>query len=228
MNLLGGLGVGDQAAGHLFQQPGEGEEQRRAQDVKGRMHHGNAQLVNGMGDKRELDHRVDAVEDRQPNRGSYNIKEEMHHSRPLGVLVGPHRGDHRRHASADVLPHDNGDRRAIGHLPRGRERLQNTHRGRGALDNRRQARAGQHPQNRVAEHQEDIPEFGHLFQAGHRAAHGVHAEHQHGKAQQDHPHVLFLVAFGHHGENHADERQNGGKRSGFEQHDKKIVSVQTR
>ena len=47
------------------------------------MHHGNAQLVNGMGDKRELDHRVDAVEDRQPNRGSYNIKEEMHHSLSL-------------------------------------------------------------------------------------------------------------------------------------------------
>ena len=86
--------------------------------------------------------------------------------------------------------------------------LQNAHGSGGGLDDARQHRAHQHAQNGVAEHQEQLGELRHVLQAGHGPAHGLHAEHQGGEAQQDGAGVLFLVGLAEHIENDADERQN--------------------
>ena len=66
------------------------------------------------------------------------------------------------------------------------------------------------------------------LQPGHGAAHGVHAEHQDGEAQEDRAGVLLLVVLGRHGEDHTDEGQDRGKRSGLEQLDEEVPAVQTR
>ena len=222
------LAVGDQAAGQLLQQPGEREEQGGTEDVKDTVDDGDAQLVDGSAEEGEVDHGVDAVKHGQPDRRADDVEHQVDHRGAAGVLVGPHRGQHGRDAGADVLAHDDGDGGPIGHLPRGRERLQNTHGSGRALDDGGQDRTGGHAQDGVAEHEQDVAELRHVLQPGHGAAHGVHAEHQDGKAQEDRAGVLLLVVLCRHGEDHADEGQDRGKRSGLEQLDEKAPAVQTR
>ena len=48
-----------------------------------------------------------------------------------------------------------------------------------------------------------------VLQPSHCAAHGVHAEHEHRKSQEDRAHILLALAFGHHGQAHADQGQHG-------------------
>ncbi len=71
--------------------PEKGKKQRRTQHVKGGMHHRNPQLVDGVADKVEVHHCVDEVENRQPHAGTNDVEQQVHHSSPLGVLVGPYR-----------------------------------------------------------------------------------------------------------------------------------------
>ena len=97
LDLLGNLVVPHQAAGQFLQQAGEGEKQRRTQHVKGGMHYRNPQLVDGVADKVEVHHCVDEVENRQPHAGTNDVEQQVHHSSPLGVLVGPYRGKIFKH-----------------------------------------------------------------------------------------------------------------------------------
>ena len=151
----------------------------------------------------------------------------MHHSRPAGVLIGTHRGEQSSDAGADVLTHDDGDRTAIGHLTRRGQRLQNTDGGRGGLNDTGQHCTGQHAQHRVGKHDKNVAELGHFTQAGHRAGHGLHAEHQRGKAQQDHAGVLLLAGLAAHIEQNADERQNRSEGTGLQQTDNQVVALNT-
>ena len=94
------------------------------------------------------------------------------------------------------------------------------------MNDGRQSRPGQHAQNGVGEHQQKVLELGNLLQAGHRAAHGFHAEHENGKAQENHANVLFPLFLAHHGQDDADEGQDRGKGAGLEQLDKEIAALQ--
>ena len=82
----------------------------------------------------------------------------MDHGRPLRVFVCTEGGQNGGDARADVLPHDDGDRRAIADRAGRRERLQDTDRGGRGLHDAGQNRTGQHTENGIGEHQEELCE----------------------------------------------------------------------
>ena len=75
---------------------------------------------------------------------------------------------------------------------------------------------------------EQFGEAGDILQPGHRAAHGVHAEHQRGKAQQDHAGVLLFGVLAEHIEDDADQRQHRRKGGGLQQLDPHAAAVDAR
>ena len=128
-----------------------------------------------------------------------------------GVFVRADGRQHGRDGRADVLAHDDGNGRGIAHRARDSERLQNTD-GRGArLDDGREQRAGEHAEEGILKGNKEIRERGDVLEARDRAAHRLHAEHERGKAEQDHAGVLFLVVLAEHVVDDADERKDGSE-----------------
>ena len=76
------------------------------------------------------------------------------------------------------------------------------------MDDGREDRARQYAQQRIFEHDEHLLERRDIPQAGNGPGHGFHAEHQRGKAEQDHAGVLFLRVLAEHIKDDANERQN--------------------
>ena len=227
-HAVSSLLVGDNAAGQLLQQPRHRQHQRRAENVKHRVNNGNAHLVDISVQHRNIYQCPYYLKHRQPHNRTDDVEAQMHHRRPPRIAVGADGREHSRNAGADVLAHDDGNCRAEGDLPRRRHRLQDTHRRRGGLDNSRKHRAGHHAQNRIGEHQQQLPESLHVLQASHRSAHGVHAEHQRSKAQKDKARVLLFSVFAHHVKGHADQGHNRRKGAGHEQFYKEIVALDAR
>ena len=87
------------------------------------MGRGNAEQGGGHVQKRGREYGLHKPEHSQPDAGADYIKREVDQSRPPGVFVGPHGGEHGGDTGADILPHDNGDRRAVGYLPCDSQRL---------------------------------------------------------------------------------------------------------
>ena len=157
------------------------------------------------------------AEQGQQHHHADDVEHQVHHGGPVGVFVGAHGGQHGRDAGADVLAHDDGNGGGIADAAGDGQGLQNAHGGGGGLDDARQHRSHQHAQNGIAEHQEQLGELRHVLQAGHGPAHGLHAEHQGGKAQQDGAGVLLLVGLAEHIEDDADQGQHRGKGRGLQQ-----------
>ena len=152
----------------------------------------------------------------------------MDHGGPAGVFTGAHGGQYGRDAGADILTHDDRDGGGIADASGDRQCLENAHRRGGGLDNPRQHRAHQHAQHRVAEHQEQLGELRHILQPRHRAAHGLHAEHQGGKAQQNGAGVLLFDVLAEHVEDDAHQRQHRGEGGGLQQPDPQAAAVDAR
>ena len=71
-------------------------------------------------------------------------------------------------------------------------------------------------------------ELRHVLQAGHGAAHGLHAEHQGGKAQQNGAGILLLGVLAEHVEDDAHQRQHRGEGGGLQQLDPQAAAVDAR
>ena len=69
-------------------------------------------------------------------------------------------------------------------------------------------------EDRVGEGRQQGEEALALPQRLHRAAHALHAEHQHRKAQQDIPHVVVALLLGKHAQENPDHRHQRGQRRG--------------
>ncbi len=93
------------------------------------------------------------VKTAQEHQRADEVKVQMNKCGALSIFVGTGRGDQRGNGGADVLAHDDGNRRRIGDGTGGGEGLQNTHRSGGRLQHSRQHGTGQHAQNRVFEAQ---------------------------------------------------------------------------
>ena len=63
----------------------------------------------------------------------------------------------------------------------------------------------------ILEGDEKIRKGGDILKTGDGAAHRLHAEHERGKAEQDHAGVLFLVILAEHVVDDADERKDGSE-----------------
>ena len=216
--FIGRVGlIRHQADSQLLQQAAAGQQYGRTQDIEHRVGHSDTRHRRRIVQQYRGKDGLDDAEHRQQHRHADHIEHQMHHGRPLGVFVGADAGDQRRDAGTDVLAHDNGHRGGVADLAGRGQRLQNTHRGGGRLDDRRQHRAHQHAQQRVCKGQKQLCKPRHVLQPRHRGAHGVHAEHQRGKAKQNGASLLFPAILAEHIENDADQRQHRRKGGGLQQ-----------
>ena len=223
---LGLLGLFlDGGAGQLHQQLVEGQQGQGAHHVEHRVDHGDIELVDAVVEEGHGDEDLQDKEQNEEGNGTNDVEIQMNESSPTGVLVGAHRGEHGGDGGADVLAQDDGDGGAKGHRTRGGQGLQDTHRGGGGLDDGGESRASQHAQDGVGEHQQDVGELRYVLQTGHSPGHGVHAEHESGKAQQNGADVPLAVVLEEHIQHHADDGQNGGEGGGLEQLNKEAVAL---
>ena len=161
----------------------------------------------------------------QQNNNADNVEHQVYHGRPFGIFRGADGGDDGRDTGADILSHDDGNGGGVADLSGQRQGLQNTHRGRAGLDYGSQNSAHQNAQNGVSEHDEQLREARNILQSCHSAAHGIHAEHQRGKTQQDHAGVLFSGVLTEHVEDDADQGQYRREGGGFQKIDPNIAAV---
>ena len=220
--------IGDNAAGQLLQQARHGQQKRRAEYIKYRVDNGYAQLINAAVQQGDVYQGPYRLKHRQPYHRADDVEGQMHHRRPAGVAVGTDGGKQGRNAGAYILTHDDGDSRAKGDLPCRRHGLQDTHGGRGGLDDGREHRACQYAQNGIGEHQQQLPEALHILQPRHGGTHGIHAEHQCGKAQKDQACILLLAALAHHIQRYTDQGQNRREGCRLEELHEKAVALDAR
>ena len=192
----------------LFKQSRRRQQQRGTQNVEERVGDGYAVHRGRLVQQDRLEQRLYKAERRQQHGRAYHVEAQMNDRRTLCVPAGAHGGYERRYAGADILTHDDRDRRAVAHLSGHRQRLQDAHRGGAGLDDRRQDRSGENSEDRVGEHYEHLTEFRHISQACHRSAHGLHTEHKRRKTQQYHTRVVFLAVLAEYIKYYADERQH--------------------
>ena len=224
-DLLGLGSIGHDLAHQLLQQIAGGQQNRGAKNVEDGMANRNAQIGCAGAQNGGRENPVNQQEQNQADGGTQNIEQQMDNGSPLGVLGGTHGGQHSGHAGTDILTHDDGDGSGIADGAGGGQRLQDTHGGGGGLDDGSQRGTGQDTQNGIGEQKEQVGEPGLIPQTLHGAGHGVHTEHQNGKAQQNHADVLLLHVLDEHVIYDADQGENGCKRGGLQQLDEKAVTV---
>ena len=220
--------VRHQPDGQLFQQTAAGQQHGRTDDVEAGVCDGDAVHGGALVEDARLEDGLEDAEHRQQHRHADDVEQQVYHGGAPCVLIGAHGGQQRRNAGADILAHDDGDGGGVADLSRDGQCLQDTHGGGAGLDDARQHRAGQHAQHRVLEGDEQLCEGGHVLQARHRAAHGVHTEHQRGEAQQDHAGVLLPAVFAEHIEDNAHQRQHRRKGRGLQQIDPHTAAADAR
>ena len=168
----GGIGVirlRDQPVRQLFQQPTARQQHQRAQHIEDRVDDRDLERVDRLVDEGEVQQQICRLKYRQPDDRADDIEAQMHDGGPVGIFIRADGRKHGRHAGADVLAHDDGDRRAIADRAGRRERLQDTDRGGRGLHDAGQNRTGQHTENGIGEHQEELCEVRVVAQARDRA-----------------------------------------------------------
>ena len=81
--------------------------------------------INGVSNKGKAEDRVRRLKQRQPYDRADDIEAQVYDGRAPRVLVRADGGQHCRHARADILTHDDGDRRAVADSSGRGQRLQN-------------------------------------------------------------------------------------------------------
>jgi len=219
------LGIGDKLCDQLLKEVGHRQQHGGAQHVEDRVADGDAQHIRGHGQQRGLEHDLDYIEGHKADNCADDVESQMHGGGTAGVLGGAHGGEHGGDAGAHVLTHDDGDGRTEAYLPGHGQSLQNTHGGRGALDDAGEHGTGQHAQHRLLEEDEKLSEGRHILEPGHCAGHGVHAEHQCGKAQKHHAGVLLLAVLDEHVIDDTHESQHRGEGAGLQELDEDVAAV---
>ena len=131
----------------------------------------------------------------------------------LGVLGGTDGANQSGgDAGAQVDAHDDGIDQLEGHHAGGGKGLEDTHHGRGALDDDGEHKAGEDAQNRhVAEVGQNVDESLRFGQRLHGVGHADQAHEQNAKAHADVADVLGAALFDEHGQNHADDQCQRGQ-----------------
>ena len=211
------LAVGDEADGELFEQIARGQQHGCAEKIEHRVRHGDAGARGALIEQRGSKDGAHDAEHAQQHGDADDIEQQVNDRRAAGVLIRADGGEHGGDGGADVLPHDDGDGGGVADRAGGGERLQDADGGGAGLDDAGEHRADQHAEDRIPEGKEQIRERGDLREAGDRAAHRLHAEHERGKAEENGAGVLFLCVLAEHIEDDADERENGREGAGLEQ-----------
>ncbi len=206
------LVVGNGDFRQLDENLGEGKQDHGGADIEQTVDPRDSHGGGAVAKECEINESVEQIKGRHEQDGAEEIEIEVHHGRALRVLAGAYGGNDGGHAGPDILAHDDGNRHGIRNGSRGAECLQDTHGSRGTLNQGREQRAHDHAQNRIAEFYHEGGKGRIVRQAGHGAAHGLHAEHQDREADQDAAHVFFLrLSLAGHDQRDADSRKDRRK-----------------
>ena len=104
----------------------------------------------------------------------------------------------------------------VGEAAGERQRLQNTHRCRRALDDGGEQGGHHKAQQGVLQPRQDRRKFRHLCQRAYGVAHHHHAVHEYGEAHQYGADAFLLILFAHHHHHNADDGQDGRKVFGLQ------------
>ncbi len=209
------LGDGQGLHGQLHQDLGNRQHDHHGCQVEYAVDHGDDERIRRLGHKREMHDGVHRIKQDHEEGGLDDAEIQMHQGRPLCIAACAHGREHGRNGCTDILTHQDRDGRADGQRAAHGNRLQDTDRGRGTLDNGRQDQTCQHTQDRIGEHGQDA---GKPLIAGerlHRRGHGLHTEHQHGKADEDRADISLLFALGTHDHDDADDAEDRGEVGGL-------------
>ncbi len=93
------------------------QQHQRAGQIEDRVNECDMERIDSGRDERKAENRVCSLKQRQPDDCADDIEAQMHDGCAPRVLVRADGGQHGRHARADVLSHDNGDRCAVATAP---------------------------------------------------------------------------------------------------------------
>ncbi len=144
------------------------------------------------------------------DNGADDVKGKVDDGGALGVAAGADGRQHCRDAGTDVLAEQDINRLRKADNAAGSQRLQDTDRSGGRLDDRGEDCACQDAQNRIGElgHQRDEG-FG-LTQRHHRGAHHVHADEQDAQTGNDLAEVVQLLLLEKNNHRHTDKGEQRG------------------
>ena len=141
--------LADQLSRQCHQLSGKGEQKDRIHHIEDCMENGDLGAVDGRTCPRRIQEEDHAHHHRKQH-GADHVEHQMDHSGTLCRLMGTHAGKQRRHAGTDVLSKRNINRRAPDHDTVHGQRLQDSDRRRGTLDNTGDDRTGQDSEDGIA------------------------------------------------------------------------------
>ena len=133
--LGGGAVVGEQQLHHVFHQPDAGQQHDHGGQAEQGVHQCDGHRGHDRVQKGEVDNGVGAVEQQRPDQHAQHVDQQIDKGGALAVEVGAQGGQQHRHRRADGDAHDDGQSHLKGDSAGNGQRLQNTHRGGGALQN---------------------------------------------------------------------------------------------
>ena len=210
--LLVFLAVGQDAHGDLHQISAEGQQQQGGHNIKEGVHVGNLRrrVVGGHGLHKPGQRRGHADDGEQ--NGAEHVEHQVDDGGALGVAAGADGGQNGGDTGADVLSEEDVYRAVQADYPTKGQRLQDTHRGGGGLDQSGEGRSRQNADNGVGEGAHQIDKGGPFPQGLHGRAHHLHTDKEHAQAGQNISVVvnLGLLQKDHHGHAHKGEQGSHG------------------
>ena len=145
----------------------------------------DAALVDCVIPERETNCVLNRINADQEQDGADQVEVEVYHRGTAGILGAATEDRNAVNTGTDVLTEMIGDSSRIGDSHQCRQRLQNTNRRGGRLDDRGNARADQHAEHRIGDSSEQIRELRQISQRCNRALHDRHADEQNTEAGED-------------------------------------------
>ena len=207
------------------QLPMKRQQQGGTGHIEGQMQIGDGAHVHGGLPEGEAEEGVARIEDDQEKDRADQIKGEVDHGGPLGVLGGTYGGEQGGDAGADILPHDQRHGHVEGDHAGGADGLQNAHGGGRTLKQGGDRCTHGNPQEGVGEGGKYRLELRHGLERGHGGGHGVHTDKQQAQPQRDLADAALVPAFEELVEEDPQYRQNGPQKGGVEEHEQHVVRL---
>ena len=213
----GGRFVREQERDELFQQGDHRREQQHGRKAEDRVEQGDAHGGHGRVRKREVHGCVDRVEHDAPDDRADDVDEQVDIGGALALDARAEGGQQHRHGRADGDAERDGEGHGERDRARDGQRLQDADGGRRALQDAGEHRADEHAEQRVGKAGQQLDERGAVLERGHGAAHGGHAVHEHGEAEQNVADVVFGQVLAEHAQHDADHGDDTRERRGAQQ-----------
>ena len=174
-------------------------------------------LVDRQIPEREADRPMDRVNCGDEDDRTEEVEVEVDHRGAACIARAAEGRQERGDTGADILTEDDRNGCRIGDRAGGGERLQDTDRSRGRLDQCGDTCADQNAQDRVRNGGKDVLNAGKFLEGSNCGLHGGHTDEEHTKADEDIAECLAVAALGEHRVKNADQHHEIRKIGRFDE-----------